>query len=127
MSKNTLLQAASLVSVVALAGFALPAAADDNPFAQSGSSRILLAEAGGKTKGIGVLKGKCGEGKCGSQRVRKMMDKDGDGQIDRKEYIAWSTAQAESEFDKIAGEGGESATADDVFQNFFDWESTSDF
>ena len=67
------------------------ARASDNPFAlkDRGRGYLRLAEAGSTREepgapkaihaqlrygGSSVLEGKCGEGKCGSQRVRQMMD-----------------------------------------------------
>lgn len=93
-------------------------AADGNPFALSGGdgATIMVAEAGGQ-KGISVLEGKCGAGKCGAQRVRQMMDKNADGRIDRDEYVSWSSSVANREFDEIS-KGSAAVGADDVFEHY---------
>lgn len=83
------------------------------------------AGSGDPGKSISVLEGKCGEGKCGSKRVRQMMDDNGDGRIERSEYTAWATRQAEAEFDEMAG-GAESVSPDDAFQNFLRWEAVAE-
>lgn len=87
---------------------------------------------GAQGKSISVLEGKCGEGKCGSNRVRQMMDKNGDGRIDRTEYTNWSVQrantsaeQANAEFDKMA-HGADSVSAEDAYQSFLLWESYTD-
>jgi len=84
------------------------------------NAQVLAAEKGGaEGKSISVLEGKCGEGKCGALRVRQMMDKDDDGQINRKEYIGWATQVASTEFDKMST-GSASVSADKVFDYYED-------
>lgn len=92
-------------------GLASSAYAGDggNPFIKVG------AETG--MKEISVLEGKCGGGKCGSSRVRRMMDSDGNGTISRSEYTGWAARMASDEFDAISKTGGE-APAKDVFDFF---------
>ena len=92
--------------------------AAENPFGlkDAGSSAIVVAEVS-RDKSISVLEGKCGAGKCGTSRVRQMMDRNADGMISREEYVGWSTSQAADEFDKFAGNKG-AVTADDVYQHF---------
>jgi uncharacterized low-complexity protein len=89
-----------------------------NPFgiAHADGAMLVVADAGRK-KGISVLEGKCGSGKCGTQRVRQMMDRKADGQINREEYVSWAGAQAGNEFDEIA-KGRAAVGADDVFKHF---------
>lgn len=91
--------------------------AADNPFGmgQANGAAIVVAEAG--KKGISVLEGKCGSGKCGTQRIRQMMDRNADGKINRNEYVSWVTAQAGNEFDTFA-KGADAVGADDVFEHF---------
>lgn len=93
-------------------------AADGNPFALSGvdGATIMVAEAGGQ-KGISVLEGKCGAGKCGTQRIRQMMDKNADGQIDRDEYLSWSSAVANREFDQMS-KGSATVSPEDAFEHY---------
>lgn len=69
-------------------------------------------------EGLSVLEGKCGEGKCGTLRIRLMMDLDGNSVISRDEYVTWAAAQADSEFDRIAGLHGSNASAESVFEGF---------
>ncbi len=121
--KKTTLTRLGLASTIALCAISTQAAADSNPFAVSGQQGLMLADAGGKS--ISVLKGKCGDGKCGTARVRKMMDSNGDGSINRSEYTEWAVRMANSEFDKIS-EGSNVTTPDDVFQNFLEWEAISE-
>lgn len=94
------------------------AIAKENPFglAQANGATLLVADSG-EEKSISVLEGKCGSGKCGSQRVREMMDKNGNGRIDRDEYISWSAMHAGNEFDKFSD--GEAETGvDAVYEHF---------
>ncbi len=109
------------IGLIAGAGAALAlmpvAQAADNPFSlpQTGGAVIVVADAG--EKGISVLEGKCGSGKCGTQRVRQMMDRNADGRINRDEYVAWAGAQAGAEFDNFA-DGGASVGVERVFEHF---------
>jgi len=98
---------------------ALPQAhAAGNPFEQSAAGdSVIVVAASDEQKGISVLEGKCGSGKCGAQRVRAMMDKKADGSIDRDEYLAWSAAAAEREFDSIA-KGSERVGPEDVYDHY---------
>ena len=89
-----------------------------NPFELSAAGdSVVVVAASDEQKGISVLEGKCGSGKCGAQRVREMMDKNADGSIDRDEYLAWSTAAAEREFDSIA-KGSAAVGPEDVFDHY---------
>lgn len=74
-------------------------------------------------EGISVLDGKCGAGKCGSNRVRTMMDSNSDGQIDRSEYVAWASGQASREFDAMS-HGKAAISSDDVYKHFEAWQSS---
>ena len=56
-------------------------------------------------------------GRCGSQRVREMMDRDGDGSIDRDGYIGWASTQAGRDFDSFAGDRG-AVEAGRVYEHF---------
>lgn len=93
------------------------AGAAENPFGltDAGAATVVVADAG--KKGISVLEGKCGSGKCGSQRVRQMMDRNADGQINRSEYVSWAAAQAGNEFDDFA-KGGAAVGADAIYDHF---------
>ena len=75
------------------------------------------------SKGLTVLEGKCGEGKCGTLRIRVMMDLDSNGFISRNEYVTWAAAQADSEFDRIAGAHNQTSTPEEVFDRFKSMES----
>ena len=86
-------------------------------FAITDAQLFAAGEGGAEKKSISVLEGKCGEGKCGSLRVRKMMDKNDDGVINRKEYVGWATTTASTEFDKIAS-GSASVSAEKVFSYY---------
>lgn len=86
-------------------------------FAITDTPVFAAGEGGMEKKSISVLEGKCGEGKCGAERVRKMMDRNSDGNIDRGEYVAWSASAASSEFDKITS-GSSTASAEKVFSHF---------
>jgi uncharacterized low-complexity protein len=107
--------------------------AANNPFDEGprNSSYLLLADAhGGKCGGkseqsIHTLEGKCGSGKCGTARIRGMMDSNGDGRIDRSEYNTWSLKQSNEEFDRMAA-GAESVSVEKAFQTFQDWESVEE-
>jgi len=109
------------------------ASAAGNPFDTTliNSGYPLLADAhgakcGGKSeKAVPTLEGKCGSGKCGSARIRDMMDSNGDGRIDRSEYNAWSMKQSNAEFDRMAA-GAESVSPDQAFQTFLDWEASEE-
>jgi len=92
--------------------------AAENPFglAQADGATLVVADASEK-KGISVLEGKCGSGKCGTQRIRQMMDRNADGQINREEYVSWAEAQAGNEFDEIA-KGDSAVGVDEVFRHF---------
>ena len=81
-------------------------------FAMTGAEVLAAGES--PEKSISVLEGKCGEGKCGTLRVRQMMDKNDDGKINRKEYLGWAKSVASDEFDKIAS-GSASVSAEKVF------------
>ena len=119
MKKQGLEKKLGIIAGASVLMVALPQAhAAGNPFelASSANTAVMVAEAGGG-KGISVLEGKCGAGKCGTQRVRQMMDKNSDGQIDRDEYISWSNAIANREFDKMS-KGSASIGADDVFEHY---------
>jgi uncharacterized low-complexity protein len=119
MKKHELNRRLGLLGSAAVMLAALPQAhAADNPFAlgASQSEAIVVAEARPE-KGISVLEGKCGAGKCGTQRIRQMMDRNGDGKISREEYVSWVSAQAGVEFEEFAkGEGA--VGADEVFEHF---------
>jgi hypothetical protein len=108
-----------LITGAAVALTMLPQAqAEGNPFAIPDADGALLLVAGdSEKKGISVIEGKCGSGKCGTQRIRQMMDRNADGLINREEYVSWSAAQARSEFDEMA-EGGAAVGADEVFKHF---------
>jgi uncharacterized low-complexity protein len=89
-----------------------------NPFelpAADGAT-IVVADSG-EQKGISVLEGKCGSGKCGAERVREMMDKNADGSIDRDEYLAWSADIAGREFEEMA-KGSAAIAPDDVYEHY---------
>jgi len=119
MTTEKLKRNMGLIAGATVALAMLPQAqAAGNPFgiAQADGATLVVADAGGK-KGISVLEGKCGAGKCGTQRVRQMMDRNADGQINREEYVSWAGAQAGNEFDEIA-KGSASIGADDVFKHF---------
>ena len=109
------------IGLIAGAGAALTmiphANAAGNPFglSQADGATIVVAEAG--KKGISVLQGKCGAGKCGAQRIRQMMDRNADGKIDRDEYVSWANAQAVNEFEKFAG-GAAAVDAHEVFEHY---------
>lgn len=121
MSKRSHIKPVVAALGVAFAGTitALPAQAADNPFAQNRPMTGLVA-----ASGLSVLEGKCGEGKCGSLRVRKMIDTDSDGTITRQEYVAWGVRTSNREFDRIAG-SGDSASPEKVFNSFEEWERIS--
>jgi uncharacterized low-complexity protein len=110
------------IGLIAGAGMLMAAApqlhAASNPFelGASGGTAIMVAEAG-KEKSVSVLEGKCGSGKCGTQRVRQVMDKNGDSKIDRDEYVSWSSAAANREFDSIS-KGSAAVGADTVFEHY---------
>lgn len=110
----------SLAMIAASSAVALSAtaAADSNPFQLSSdsSATIVVAEQGG-AKSISVLEGKCGSGKCGSARIRQMMDRNADGKINRDEYVSWAGAQAAKEFEEMAG-GKASIGAEAVYQHY---------
>lgn len=93
-------------------------AAGGNPFELSTGSgaAIVVADASGE-KGISVLEGKCGSGKCGAQRIRQMMDKNTDGRIDRDEYLSWAGDVASREFDQMS-KGAASMGVEDVFEHY---------
>lgn len=119
MTTKSLKKNLGLIAGASVALAMLPQAhAAGNPFGISHAegATLVVADAGGN-KGISVLEGKCGSGKCGTQRVRQMMDRNADGQINREEYISWAGAQAGNEFDEIA-KGGAAVEADDVFKHF---------
>ncbi|MDJ0739639.1 MAG: hypothetical protein QNJ91_07975 [Gammaproteobacteria bacterium] len=109
------------IGLIAAAGAVLAlapqAGAADNPFTLDQTSGAAIVVADADDKGISVLEGKCGSGKCGTQRIREMMDRNADGQIDREEYVSWVAAQASSEFDRFAG-GSAAVGADAVFEHF---------
>jgi len=67
--------------------------AAENPFGLTSTGEtIALAAATDVKKGLSVLQGKCGAGKCGSKRIRQMMDRNADGRINRDEYVARGAA-----------------------------------
>lgn len=110
---------AGTASVFALAP---QAQAAENPFSVGASGETLLvAAADNHKKGISVLEGKCGSGKCGSVRIRQMMDRNGDGRINRDEYVNWAATQAATEYDDLAS-GAASISADDVFKSFLEFQ-----
>ena len=118
MNKTDLKKTVGMIAGAGAALALLPAAqAADNPFGlpDANGATIVVAEAG--EKGISVLEGKCGSGKCGTQRVRQMMDRNADGRINREEYVSWAGAQAGDEFDEFA-DGGASVGAERVFEHF---------
>ena len=123
----------ALAFTMSLACIGPGAFAANNPFDAGlrNSGYLLLADAhggkcGGKSeKSIHALEGKCGGGKCGTARIRGMMDSNGDGRIDRSEYNAWSMKQSNEEFDRMAA-GADSVSVDKVFQTFQDWESSDE-
>jgi len=89
-----------------------------NPFELSAAGdSVIVVAASDEKQGISVLEGKCGSGKCGAERVREMMDANADGSIDREEYVAWSTAAANREFDSIAN-GSATVGPKDVFDHY---------
>ena len=115
-------KAMGLVAAASAVALVPQAQAADNPFGLSDSAQtIVVAGNANHNKGISVLDGKCGSGKCGSQRIRQMMDRNGDGRINRAEYINWASAQAGAEFDDIA-KGANAVDADDVFKSFLEFE-----
>ena len=112
----------SALGLIAGAGAALaltPSAfAAENPFGlKDANGAAVIVVAGDEKKGISVLEGKCGSGKCGSQRVRQMMDRNGDGKINREEYVDWAVRQAGNEFDGFAS-GKDAVSPDDVYKHF---------
>lgn len=117
MTTKYLIQSIGLIAGSAALGLSPQAFAADNPFGLSQIDGAAIVVAGDAKKGISVLEGKCGGGKCGSQRVRAMMDKNDDGRISRDEYVSWSSRIANEEFDKFAG-GAADAGVDDVFEHF---------
>ena len=106
--------AAIAVGTVICGSLATSAIADNDLFSLSESDRHNAATA---EKGLRVLEGKCGEGKCGTLRIRLMMDLDHNGYISRQEYVTWAAAQADSEFDRIAGLHNNSSTPGEVLRN----------
>ena len=92
------------LGVIAGAGVMLAvlpqANAGGNPFELPGLGATAVVVAAGE-KGISVLEGKCGSGKCGTQRIRTMMDVNSDGMIDRDEYVSWSADVAQREYDRL--------------------------
>lgn len=79
-------------------GYTLLAEADrEDMKPASGKGRLAQLEG----DGINVLEGKCGEGRCGSVRMRQMMDGDRDGFVSKKEYHGWINKQAGSQFDRL--------------------------
>lgn len=118
MKKTDLTKTIGLIAGTGAALALMPAAqAAENPFSlpQANGAAIVVADAG--EKGISVLEGKCGTGKCGTQRVRQMMDRNADGRINREEYVSWAGAQAGAEFDGFA-DGGASVGAEKVYEHF---------
>lgn len=119
MKKCELNRRLGLVGSAAVMLAALPQVhAAGNPFALGASQgeAIMVAEARPE-KSISVLEGKCGAGKCGSQRIRQMMDRNGDGKINREEYVSWVTAQAGVEFEEFA-QGKSAVGVDEVYEHF---------
>lgn len=119
MKSDKLKKSLGLIAGASIALVALPQAhAADNPFGMghADGATLVVADASEK-KGISVLEGKCGTGKCGTQRIRQMMDRNADGQINREEYVSWAGAQAGNEFDEIS-KGGASVGVDEVFKHF---------
>ena len=98
--------------------------AADNPFQIKSLSSGYVQLAAAKVKHISVLEGKCGNGKCGTARIRQMMDNNNDGRIERDEYVGWASRQAGMEFDNMS-HGGSSVTPDDAYQNFLRWEENA--
>lgn len=117
MKHDTLRLAVRSALALTLSGAGV-AGASDNPFAMRdlGQGYMQLAEKRSvgeasaehnsvrvqlREGGVSVLEGKCGEGRCGSARVRQMMDGDGDGRISRHEYNQWINRAAGSQFDRF--------------------------
>lgn len=92
------------------------AASNPFQFSSDDSATIVVAEQG-TAKSISVLEGKCGSGKCGSARIRQMMDRNADGKINRDEYVSWAGAQAAREFEEMS-EGKGSIDAEAVYQHY---------
>jgi uncharacterized low-complexity protein len=119
MKKRELERRLGLIGGAAVMLAALPQVhAADNPFALGASEgkAVMVAEVRNE-KGISVLEGKCGAGKCGTQRIRQMMDRNGDGKINREEYVSWVSAQAGVEFEEFA-KGRSAVGVDDVYEHF---------
>ena len=117
MKRKGLKQSIGLIAGTAALALLPQAQAAENPFGLSSSDTALIQVADAGEKGISVLEGKCGSGKCGTQRVRQMMDRNADGKINREEYVSWAAAQAANEFEKFA-DGGSAVGADKVFEHF---------
>ncbi|MEN8167439.1 MAG: hypothetical protein ABFR65_08190 [Pseudomonadota bacterium] len=117
MKQNRLRVAVQSALALTLSGAGV-AGASDNPFALKdlGQGYMQLAEKASVNEepsqhkslraqlregGVSVLEGKCGEGRCGSVRVRQMMDGDSDGRISRHEYNQWINRAAGSQFDRF--------------------------
>lgn len=118
MKRKGLKQSIGLIAGATAAIVLLPQAqAAENPFGLAGVDASVLVVAEADKKSISVLEGKCGAGKCGTQRIRQMMDRNADGKINRDEYVSWAAAQAVNEFDEFAG-GSAAIGADKVFEHF---------
>ena len=117
MKRKALKQSIGLIAGTAAFALLPQAQAAENPFGLAGSDTALVQVAEAGEKGISVLEGKCGAGKCGTKRVRQMMDRDADGKIDRGEYVSWVTSQAVKEFDGFA-DGKGAVDAHEVFEHF---------
>ncbi len=117
MKRKGLKQSIGLIAGTAALALLPQAQAAENPFGLAGGDTALLQVADAGKKGISVLEGKCGAGKCGSQRIRQMMDRNADGKINRDEYVSWAAAQAANEFENFA-DGSGSVGADKVFEHF---------
>jgi len=109
MKMTKIAKALSVVATVALAGVAFQVQAED----------------AGSGKPISALHGKCGDGKCGTKRVRAMMDGNNDGMISKDEYMSWSNKQAAKEFAEMS-QGGDSASPRQIVDAFLRWEEQGD-
>ena len=118
MKQVTLKKSLAMLAASSAMTLSATTMADTNPFQlSSDSSATIVVAANSGSKGISVLDGKCGSGKCGSPRIRQMMDRNADGKINRDEYVSWAGAQAAREFDDMA-KGKSSVSADEVYQHY---------
>lgn len=118
MNHRNLKKSLVLVAGASAATLAATGHAAGNPFQfASDNSTIIVVAEHGADKSISVLEGKCGSGKCGSARIRQMMDRNADGKINRDEYVSWAGAQAAKEFEEMS-DGKASIDADAVYQHY---------